>query len=287
MLSYRHAFHAGNFADVHKHAVLALLLRALRKKDTAFCCIDTHGGAGRYDLLSAEAQKNKEYADGIGRLWGRGSPPAVLEHYLAAVRACNAGAGAQMLEDAPRYYPGSPRLIRHYLRPQDRLILTELHSSDIIALREEFSGDPQVGVHHLDAYQGLKAFLPPKEKRGLVLIDPAFERHDEVERAVRGLHFAWQRWPQGIFALWYPITHRASTENIRQWLTKLKIAKSLVAEMCVRAPDSARRLSGSGMVLVNPPWRLDEEIKDACRYLAETLASDGGAHSRTDWVLPG
>ena len=286
MLSYRHAFHAGNFADVHKHAVLALLLQALRKKDAAFCCIDTHAGAGRYDLRGVEAQKNKEYLDGIGRLWAREPLPAALAHYVDAVRALDEQAGPSAGEDAPHYYPGSPRLVRHYLRPQDRLILTELHSTDIIALRREFSGDPQVGVHHLDAYQGLKAFLPPKEKRGLVLIDPAFELRDEAERAVRGLHFAWQRWPQGLFALWYPITHRGFAEGIHQWVNKLKIGKTLIAEIQIRAPDSGRRLNGSGMLLVNPPWQLDETLKAMCAWLAEALAIEGGAAARVEWLLP-
>lgn len=285
MLSYRHAFHAGNFADVHKHAVLSLLLAALRKKDSPFCCIDTHAGAGRYDLQSAEGQKNREYLNGIGRLWGRGDVPPALDAYLAAVRALNADAAPEADGSAaPRYYPGSPRIARHHLRPQDRLVLTELHSTDVVNLRNEFKGDPQVAVHHLDGYQGLKAFLPPKERRGLVLIDPAFELHDEVERAVEGLHAAWRRWPQGIYAFWYPITHRAFAQGIHQSASKLGISKTLVAEIEIRPPHSARQLNGSGMLIVNPPWRIEADLKAICNWLAPALAEDGG-QARVEWLI--
>lgn len=286
MLSYRHSFHAGNFADVHKHAVLSLLLAALRKKESPFCCIDTHAGAGRYDLNSAAAQKNREYLGGIGRLWRRGDVPPAFAAYLAAVRVLNAETAPPADSPAaPRCYPGSPRIVRHHLRPQDRLILTELHGTDVVNLREEFTGDPQVAVHHLDGYQGLKAFLPPKEKRGLVLIDPAFELHDEVERAVGGLHAAWQRWPQGIFAFWYPITHRASAQDIHQRAIKLGINKMLIVEISIRPPQSARQLNGSGMLIVNPPWQIDASLTEACQWLAATLADDGG-QAHVAWLTP-
>ncbi len=286
MLSYRHAFHAGNFADVHKHSVLSLLLLALRKKAAPFCCIDTHAGAGRYDLNSAEAQKNREYSNGISRLWGRNDVPPAFDSYLTAVRALNEKT-APMADGlaAPRYYPGSPRIVRHHLRPQDRLILTELHSTDVVNLRNEFKGDPQVAVHHLDGYQGLKAFLPPKEKRGLVLIDPAFELHDEVERAVHGLHAAWQRWPQGIYAFWYPITHCTFAQDIHQRAIKLGIDKMLIAEIYLRPPQSARRLNGSGMLIVNPPWQIDVSLNEVCQWLAVALADDGG-QARVEWLTP-
>src|SRR5512138_1370356 len=198
MFGYRHLFHAGNFADVTKHVILVALLEALQRKETPFAILDTHGGIGRYALDSAEAQKNREFADGIGRLWKRGDAPESVARYLALVKRFN-GAGELHL------YPGSPRIARDFLRAQDRLVVTELNPHDHATLKDEFAGDGQVSVHLQDAYQGLKAFLPPREKRGMVLIDPAFELRDEYERLVQGVTQAWKRWPTGIYAIWYPI----------------------------------------------------------------------------------
>jgi 23S rRNA (adenine2030-N6)-methyltransferase len=165
---YRHAFHAGNFADVHKHIVLSIAVRSLLHTESPFCCLDSHAGAGRYDLHSTEALRNAEYQQGILRLWQQASIPAGVRPYLAAVRNANSPASA----DTPRYYPGSPRILRHFMRSQDRMILTELHPDDFRRLRQEFATDRQAAVHHLDGYQGLKDLLPPKEGRGLILMDP-------------------------------------------------------------------------------------------------------------------
>lgn len=280
MLSYRHAFHAGNFADIHKHAVLSVLLAALQKKEGGLCCIDTHGGTGRYDLQSPEAQKNQEFHGGIGRLWARDDHPAVLSPYLTAI------ASNQDTErtEWPRVYPGSPRLVRVLLRPQDRLIVSELHPTDAAALKEEFAGDSQVAVHHLDGYQALKAFLPPKERRGLVLIDPAYELRDEGVRAVTGLIAAWQRWPQGTYALWYPLTHRALADTLEQKIIKADVRKSLMAEIHVRPLLDARRLTGSGMLIVNPPWGTEDMLKEICAWLSEALSIEAAGH-RVSWLL--
>lgn len=277
MLSYRHAFHAGNFADVHKHAVLSLLVQSLLGKDTPFCYLDTHSGSGRYDLHSTEARKNAEYLQGIQRVWQRKDIPASLQAYLAAVRACNSG-------DSLRYYPGSPRLVRHFLRPQDRMVLTELHPSDITLLRQEFAQDPQVAVHHLDGYQGLKAFLPPKEKRGLVLIDPAFERRDETRLMLEGLQAATQRWAHGIYALWYPITNRAALSELYKHLEKTGIRKILVCELFVRPPLNARQLNGSAMIVINPPWQLDIALHETLTWLTPVLGDDAQAQHRLIWL---
>lgn len=279
MLGYRHAFHAGNFADVHKHAVLSVLLAALQKKEGGLCCIDTHGGAGHYDLQSREAQKNQEFRDGIGRFWARDDHPAVLLPYLTAVASFNQDTERT---EWPRVYPGSPRLLRALLRPQDRLIVSELHPTDAAALKEEFAGDSQVAVHHLDGYQTLKAFLPPKERRGLVLIDPAYELRDEGPRAVTGLIAAWQRWPQGTYALWYPLTHRALADTLEQKIIKADVRKSLTAEVYVRPPLDARQLTGSGMLIVNPPWGTEGVLKELSAWLSEGL--DAAGH-RVTWLL--
>jgi len=281
MLSYRHAFHAGNFADVHKHAIVCVLLAALQKKEGGLCFLDTHGGAGRYDLHSPEAQKNQEFQSGIGRVWRRSDVPAALSPYLAAIQSINPRAADT---EWPRFYPGSPRLIRALLRPQDRMILTELHPADVAALKDEFAGDRQVAVHHLDAYQGLKAFLPPKERRGMVLIDPAYELRDEGERAVAALIAAWRRWPQGVFALWYPVTHRALADHVQQKVIKAGVKKSLAAEINVRPPTDARRLNGSGMLIVNPPWGTEDVLTQLCGWLGDALAMDAAGH-RLAWLI--
>lgn len=281
MLSYRHAFHAGNFADIHKHAVLCVLLAALQQKEGGLCCLDTHGGGGRYDLQSPEAQKNQEFRGGIGRIWSRDDHPAVLSPYLAAIASLNQGAARTAW---PRVYPGSPRLMRALLRPQDRLIVSELHTTDAAALKEEFTGDRQVAVHQLDGYRALKAFLPPTERRGLVLIDPAYELRDEGVRAITGLIAAWQRWPQGVYGLWYPLTHRALADSLEQKIVKAGVRKSLMAEIHVRPPLDARRLTGSGMLVVNPPWGTEDALKEVCVWLIEVLAMDAAGH-RVTWVL--
>lgn len=282
MLSYRHAFHAGNFADVHKHAVLCVLLAALQKKEKGLVCLDTHGGAGRYDLTSAEAQKNAEYRDGIARVWQRSDAPAALAPYFAAIAALDADAATGAA--APRYYPGSPRLVRTLLRPQDRLIVTDLHPAEAAALRLEFADDERVAVHHLDGYQGLRAFLPPAGGRGLVLIDPAYELRDEGARAAAALIAAWQRWPQGVFALWYPLTHRALADQLARAAVKADMKKSLVAELALRRP-TAHCLTGSGMLIVNPPWQSESTLAAVSDWLAGRLAQEIG-EQRVAWLLP-
>ncbi|MBI5041637.1 MAG: 23S rRNA (adenine(2030)-N(6))-methyltransferase RlmJ, partial [Gammaproteobacteria bacterium] len=227
MLSYRHIYHAGNFADVFKHVVLVQLLRALARKDAPFCVLDTHAGIGRYDLGADEAQKNREFTNGVSRLLGCADMPEAVNDYLALVRAENADA------DTLTYYPGSPCLIRALLRPQDRLVLSELHKADHAQLKQLFAGDTQVAVHLQDAYQGLKAFLPPKEKRGLVLIDPPYERKDEYERVVVGLQMAHARWPTGVYAIWYPIMSRSLAQRFHTLVEATGIRKILRAELCV------------------------------------------------------
>ena len=282
MLSYRHAFHAGNFADVHKHAVLSLLVQNLLRKDTPFFYMDTHAGAGRYDLRAPEAQKNAEHRHGILRLWQHHEIPAALQPYLAAVKAIN----PTDTSGALRCYPGSPSIVRHMLRPQDRMVLTELHPADVQLLKHEFAEDRQVAIHHLDAYQGIKAFLPPQERRGLVLMDPAFERRDEPANMIAGLETAVQRWAHGLYALWFPITNRAGLSDLYKRLEKTGIRKILISELCVRPPLSARQLNGSAMVIINPPWQLDVTLGEVLPWLRQTLAEEGHGSQRIDWLVP-
>lgn len=280
MLSYRHAFHAGNFADVHKHAVLSLLLQELVRKDAAYCYLDSHAGAGRYDLCSAEAAKNAEHRSGIDLLWRRDDLPVALLPYLEAVRSLNPQVG-----ERPRYYPGSPRLARAFLRRQDRMVLTELHPEDAARLRAEFAGDRQVAVHHLDGYHGLKAFVPPKERRGLLLMDPAFERRDELRHLISALQGAKTHWAQGVYAVWFPITHRSGLAECYRRLEKTGIRKILVSEFCVRPPQTAR-LNGSLMAVINPPWQFEQRLEACLPWLAGVLGEAGEGSERCRWLVP-
>jgi 23S rRNA (adenine2030-N6)-methyltransferase len=278
-VNYRHAFHAGNFADVFKHAILALLLKALHKKDTPFCYLDTHAGAGRYDLKHAAARKTGEYQQGIARLWAETALPAELTDYLAAVRAVNRG-------EALRFYPGSPRIARFFLRPQDRMVLLEQHPEEAAALKQEFAGDRQVVVHEQDGYQGLKAYLPPPERRGLVLIDPPYEAPDEFDRVVSGLRTAWGRWPTGVYAVWYPLKDRAPVAHFHRRLAAGGIPKILVAELGLYPEAPAFRLNGCGMVLVNPPWQLDDILRQLLPWLKDRLGQDLAGQVTVNWLVP-
>ncbi len=276
-MNYRHAFHAGNAADVMKHAVLCLLLERLRAKPAPFCVLDTHAGIGRYDLTADAARRTGEADAGIRRVLGDARAHPALAPYLAAVRSFNTGG------EGIRWYPGSPRLARAFLRDQDRLVLAELHPDDAAALRREFAGDGRTAVHHMDGWLALKAFLPPAEKRGLVLVDPPFEAPDDLDRLVQGLRLAHRRWPTGQFALWHPIKDRAAVWRLHQALEDTGIPKMLAAELTWGGEDRHDRLNGSGMVLVNPPWQLDAILAELLPALHLSLgAAAGGA--AVDWI---
>lgn len=277
-MNYRHVFHAGNFADVFKHIVLSLLLKSLQRKDKAFFYLDTHAGAGRYDLSSEAAQKTGEYQDGIQRLWET-APLPQMEDYLAAVRALNAGRRLQ-------YYPGSPRIARFFLRPQDRAVLLELQPDEFRHLKAEFGDDRQVMMRHQDGYDGLKAFLPPRERRGLVMIDPPYESDDEYDRVIEGLRLAHERWDSGMYALWYPIKGRPPVDKFHRECRATGIRKMLIAEISPHAEDSALRLNGCGMLLVNPPWKLPETLQSLLPDLLEKLRRHPGGHVRQEWLAP-
>lgn len=278
-MNYRHAYHAGNFADVMKHAALARIVEYLKQKEKAFRVIDTHAGLGVYDLSSAEAQKTGEWRGGIGRLLAATLPAgaqALLAPYLDAVRAANPGGGM-------RRYPGSPAIVRHLLRPQDRLTAIELHPADAAALKARFAGDFQTRVIELDGWLALGAHLPPKEKRGLVLVDPPFEEAGEFDRLAEGLKKAWRRWPGGIYALWYPIKDRKAVEAFRRELAGADIPKILDLSLEVRAPSAEPRLDGSGLAVVNPPYPLEAEMRTLLPVLAEVMG-EPGAKANATWL---
>ena len=279
-MNYRHAYHAGNFADVVKHAVLARLVEYLKRKDKAFRVIDTHAGIGLYDLGSEEAQKTGEWHDGIGRLVEtklRADAAELLEPYLDAVRAQNPDGGISS-------YPGSPVIARHLLRKQDRLSAIELHPEDAQTLAARFEGDFQTKVIELDGWLALGAHLPPKEKRGLVLVDPPFEKEGEFNRLVDGLARAHKRWPGGVFALWYPVKDRKAVAAFREALAGAGIPKIMDIEFYIRPPSPEPRLDGTGMVVVNPPFQLEAELRTMLPELAKVLAEQKGARWSVEWL---
>jgi 23S rRNA (adenine2030-N6)-methyltransferase len=278
-MNYRHIYHAGNFADVFKHAVLALLLKALQKKEAPFCYLDTHAGIGRYDLHHEAAQKTGEYRTGIARLWNNVNAPAAVADYLAAVATLNAGSHL-------RYYPGSPRIARFLLRPQDRMVLLEKHPEEAEMLRREFAGDRQVAVHEQDGYTGLKGFLPPVEKRGLVLIDPPYEEKAEFDQVVAGIKTAHERWSGGALAIWYPIKDQPTVERFHRRLLATGIRKILLIELAIYPLDNAFRLNGCGMTVINPPWHLDALLKALLPELLAILRLDHPGRTRVDWLVP-
>ncbi|MEQ1953212.1 23S rRNA (adenine(2030)-N(6))-methyltransferase RlmJ [Mesorhizobium sp. CN2-181] len=276
-MNYRHAFHAGNFADVVKHVILTRLVEYLKQKDKAFRVIDTHAGAGLYDLSSDAAQRTGEWRGGIGRL--HDSPlaapaAALLAPYLEAVAAANG-------EDGFKHYPGSPLIARHLLRKQDRLTAIELHPREARELAELFVDDHQVRVIELNGWLALGAHLPPKEKRGLVVVDPPFEQPGEFERLLQGLMKAHRRWPGGIYALWYPVKDRDAVSRFAQNLREAGIPKILDIRFYIRPPSDEPRLDGTGMVVVNPPFTLEAELRTILPALHRVLAETPGG----EWTL--
>ncbi len=277
-MNYRHSYHAGNFADVFKHTLLSLLLQTLHTKEKPFCYLDTHAGAGLYDLHATHAQKTGEYRQGIGHFWETQDVPQEMAGYLTAVHDVNE-------DGALRYYPGSPQIARHFLRPQDRMVLMELHPEEAHALKQEFRGDAQVHVHEMDGFLGLKGFLPPPERRGLVLIDPPFERADDFERLVEGLKTAHQRWSTGMYALWYPLKDRQAVQRFHQQLVASGLRKLLLAEIQLHAEPLPGQLFGCGMIILNPPWRLDGTLQNLLPKLIAGLHAAKG-QARVEWLAP-
>jgi 23S rRNA (adenine2030-N6)-methyltransferase len=281
-MNYRHAFHAGNFADVLKHAVVSRIVEYLKRKPGAFRVIDTHAGPGLYDLAGDEAARTGEWREGIGRLIDAERPAdaaALLAPWLEMVRGFNRG-------QPFRHYPGSPALVRALLRPKDRLTAIELHPADAFALRTRFAGDYQVRVIELDGWLALGAHVPPKEKRGLVLVDPPFEKEGEFDRLVEGLVAAHRRWPGGTYALWYPIKDRDAVSRFRASLTATGISAMLDIVLETRAPSDRPALDGSGMIVVNPPYLLEAEMAVMLPTLGAALAVEAGGQAGCRWLTP-
>jgi len=272
MLSYRHAFHAGNHADVLKHTVLVQLLRYLTQKDKPLWFIDTHAGAAAYALDEAYAQKNAEYQSGIGRLWAREDLPQPVAEYVDQVRALNP-------DGALRRYPGSPQLALQLLRKQDRLRMFELHSTESRLLQQYFREDaPRAMVQAGDGFAGLQAQLPPPSRRALVLIDPSYEDKGDYRRVLAALRDAQKRFRAGVYAVWYPQVQRRESRQFPEQLKALQDKDWLHLALTVKKPVAGGYgLHGSGMFILNPPWLLPKALDLAMPYLAKVLAQDAAA----------
>lgn len=281
-MNYRHAFHAGNIGDVLKHATLARILTYLKTKDSPFRVIDTHAGLGLYDLTKGDAQRTGEWKQGIARVLETPQPPKVadlLAPWLDVVREVNGwtegGSGKLAL------YPGSPLLARKLMREQDRLTATELHPLDAAKLAELFAGDHHTKVIELDGWHAIKSFVPPKEKRGLIVVDPAFEEPDEFERLASGLYKAWRRFGTGVYMAWYPIKDRKLIKRFYDAMSVSGITRISVAEHLAGRPAPDKPMAGSGLIMINAPWVLKGELEILLPWLTETLQQGRGA----EWKL--
>jgi 23S rRNA (adenine2030-N6)-methyltransferase len=275
-MNYRHVYHAGSHVDVFKHAVLAMLVVHLLRKPTPFVVVDTHSGIGLYDLTAEEAVKTGEAAEGIGRIVGADVPSAAA--YLGIVRGLNRAGRLAV-------YPGSAAIIAALLRPDDRLIACELHPDDFAALRRRFRADRRVNVHHRDGYEAALAFVPPRERRGLVFIDPPFEAADEAARLGDTLIAAYRKWPTGIYAAWYPVKGRSTVAPLFERLDAAGIDDRIVAEF-IRYPEDGVRLAGGGLVILNPPWRFQLALAALTAELRAAFAEGGEAGDAVTALSP-
>lgn len=287
-MNYRHHYHAGNYADVFKHALMLPLIRAMQRKEKGFLYLDTHAGRGGYDLsvpslLPDGRTREPEYPAGIGRFWNAEGLPPTLADYVALVRRFNDRHG----ETGPelKHYPGSPWIAKLLLRPQDRMALCELRPDDAEALEAQFVREGRVTVQVTDGYNGLKALLPPPEKRALVLIDPPFENKGEFADVADGVREALKRLPGAVIAVWYPITERARTDEFHHVLQELAVP-ALFAELNIAGEGSALRMKGCGLLVLNPPWQVDQEIRALLPVLKERLQAGPGASTTCGWLVP-
>ena len=286
-MNYRHSFHAGNFADVLKHAVLTRILVHLRAKPAPFRVIDTHAGVGLYDLAGEEAGRSGEWREGIERLVSRPigeGARTLLAPYLEAVAALN-GAGRLTA------YPGSPALVRAFLRPQDRLVACELEPKAAAALARYLGTDRRSKAVAIDGWTALNAYVPPRERRGLVLIDPPFEDADDFPRLAQALEAAHRKWAGGTYLMWYPLKERTEPDALARRLRRSAIPKVLRVEFGIAAPQSAtapgtaeQRLRACGLIVVNPPWTLAGELEVLLPALANVLSGEGAGTHRVDWL---
>lgn len=277
-MNYRHAFHAGNHADVFKHIVLTRLIALMSRKEQPFAYIDTHAGLGLYDLRGDQATRTGEWLEGIARLWQATDRPALTDDYVKVINRLNA-------EGELRYYPGSPELARRLMRQQDRVLLNEKHPDDGQLLKDNMKKDPRVAVHLGEGWHVPRALLPVAEKRAVMLIDPPFEQLDELQRCAKAMKETIGRMRQTVAAIWYPIKDDArALKRFYQELTSSGAPKLLRVELLVHPLDTPQSLNGSGLVISNPPWGLEEELNTLMPWLANLLGQSQGGW-KMDWLI--
>lgn len=276
MLSYQHEYHAGNHADVLKHVVLTLLIQALQRKPSSLRVIDTHAGSGTYDLTSPAAQRGREYERGIARVLAADEPLPEIASYLKAVKSLNR-------QGALRHYPGSPQIARTLLRPQDQLELFELHPQAVSSLETTFGRDAQTHLHRRDAFEGISAVLPPPERRGIVLIDPSYELGTDFTHVLSALATGHRRWSNGVFAIWYPLVDKPGVDRFLRQLENLPMPKVFDARLEVAAVGTPG-LRGSGLVIVNLPFGVDEQLGRVLPWLHRHLAPEGAGRWQARWL---
>ncbi|AMB87440.1 lactate dehydrogenase [Pseudomonas agarici] len=276
-MNYRHAFHAGNHADVLKHLVLTRLIALMARKEQPFAYLDSHAGIGLYDLKGDQASRTGEYLEGIGRLWGEQDLPAVTADYLRVLHEMNP-------DGQLRYYPGSPELARRLSRAQDRVLLNEKHPEDGKLLKDNMKGDRRVAVHLGEGWHVARALLPVAQKRAVLLIDPPFEQLDEMQRCAASLKEAISRMRQTVAVIWYPIKDQRALKRFYQDLAGTGAPKLLRVELLVHPLDTPASLNGSGLAIANPPWGLEEELRQLLPWLAQKLGQTQGDW-RMDWLI--
>ncbi len=272
MLSYLHAFHAGNHADVLKHSVLTLVLDYMTRKDKPFLYVDTHAGAGRYDLRDERATKIREHEGGIGRIWRRpDAAPQALHSYLRLIHELKPSG-------ALHHYPGSPCLAKALLRTQDRARLFEMHPNEYRQLQKLFEGNRHIRVEPADGFQALRALLPPSERRAVVLVDPPYEVKTDYRTVVQAITAAHRKFATGVYLLWYPVVSRRLVSKLERDVTGSGLRNTLLVELSI-VPDAPQSgMTGSGMMVINPPWQLAEALQTVLPYLQRELAGPGGGY---------
>ncbi|QLE87471.1 23S rRNA (adenine(2030)-N(6))-methyltransferase RlmJ [Shewanella sp. Scap07] len=278
MLSYRHGYHAGNYADVLKHTMLLQVLQLLHKKNKPLVYVDTHAGAGGYSLNDEFAQKTGEYIEGVGKIWTNNDLPPALQQYVDDIKHFNDGKTELDL------YPGSPAFVDMNLREKDRMVLHELHSSDHLTLAEQFAGDRQIKVIKGDGLKGLMAAVPPIERRGVVLIDPSYEIKTDYIDVAKAVIKAHKRFATGVYMIWYPVVDRAQTEAMFELLKNSGIKKQLRIEQAIRADSNEFGMTAAGLWVINPPWQLDDIATQTLNYL-DPILNKGDGHIRVDWEV--
>ena len=278
MLSYRHSFHAGNFADVLKHLVLIKILEHLNKKDKPFCCIDTHAGPGAYALNDDYALKNKEFENGIAALWQRTDLPEGIADYVNLIKQFNTTTSLNR-------YPGSPLITKHYLRKKDRLFLYELHSTEIQLLNEAVRHDRRIKVFHADGLKNVIGLLPPAEHRGLVLIDPSYEIKSDYEQVTETLIQMHKRFATGTYALWYPVVDRSRNQQLEKSIKTSGLKNVQLFELGIKTDTQEHGMTASGMIVVNPPWTLVSDMQQALPWLAKVLGIEGAGQYRIETLV--